>query len=162
DELRIREQRAGDGDALTLPSAELVRIENSARAPEPDQLQDPADPLAHLGAARAVARQKGLGHDVLDPHPRVQRAVGILKHRLNLAAIAREVGPAEVPDLDAVEEQGPGGRALEEQEEAGQRGLARSRLADDPERLALGHLDAHAVDRPDPSPRPKAEPADHR
>src|SRR4030095_773160 len=51
------------------------------------------------------------------------------------------------------EEQGAGGGTLQEQEQLGEGGLARPRLPDDAERLALGHLNAHPVERLDDAVR---------
>src|SRR5207249_10865816 len=79
--------------------------------------------------------------------------VRILEHGLDRAAIRREVAAAEGLDRLAVEVQRPGGRTLQEEKELGERRLAGSGLADDAQRLALGHLNAHAVDRLDPAAR---------
>src|SRR5262249_44315997 len=119
--------------------------------PQADELQDLGDRLARLRPATTVVDRKRLGHDVLDLHPRIERAERILEHRLYRPPIAREAGPREGLRGLAVEEQRARGRPLEEEDEPGQRRLARARLADDPQRLALGDLDAHAVQRPDPA-----------
>src|SRR5882724_708027 len=154
DELRIGHQRAGDRDALPLAAAELVRVERDAVAPESHELQDLGHALAHAGPAQAVVAWQRLGDDVLHPHAGIQRAVRILEHGLDRAAIRREVATAEGRDRLAVEEHGAGGRTLEEEKELGKRRLARHRLPDDSQALPLGHLNAHAVEGLDPGARP--------
>jgi hypothetical protein len=66
----------------------------------------------------------------------------------------REIGALEGVGGLAVEEHGAGGRALQQQEQAGQRGLARPGLADDAERLALADPHADPVERLDDTLRP--------
>ena len=124
DELRRRDEGAGDGDALPLAAAELVGIERGALAREPDHLQNVADASSRGGAAQAIFSGQRLGDDVFHAHSRIERAEGILEHRLDRAAVAHEIVAAEIPGRLAVEEQRTRGRAFEEQEEPGQRRLA--------------------------------------
>src|SRR2546426_816818 len=64
-----------------------------------------------------------------------------------------DTGSAEVPVRLSVKEQAAGGGAFKEKEEPGKRGLAGSGFPDDAEGLALGHVNAHAVEGLDPSAR---------
>ena len=158
DELRVRHEGAGDGDALPLAAAELVRVERGAlpsRSPTSSRTSPTRSRIS--AAAHAVPRGQRLGDDVLDPHPRIQRAVRVLEHRLDRAAIAREVVAAEGSmSLPSNSSDPPVGRSRS------RKSLARVVLPDPdsptmPEGLALGHLHAHPVHRLDP-PAHAAEP----
>ena len=50
---RRQRQRAGDGDALALPAGKLVRKQIRRVRRQADQIEQLADPLAHLGGRYA-------------------------------------------------------------------------------------------------------------
>src|SRR5215831_5113640 len=105
-----------------------MRVERGAFSWQPDQLQHLADAIGRLVAAQAIVAGEWLGDDIANAHARIQRAVGVLEHGLHGPTVAREVRALEVADRLAVEEEPPRRRTLEEQQEPGERGLARSRF----------------------------------
>src|SRR5262249_47539534 len=89
DQLWIRHQGPGNGDALALPTTEFVWIQCSALRTESYQGEHLSDTLTHGCTAKTHLRQERLGNDILHTHARIERAVGILKHRLHGTAILR-------------------------------------------------------------------------
>ena len=63
--------------------------------------------------------------------------------------IGLELGPRQLRDVLAVEDDAPAGRLDEAQQDAADRGLAAAGLADQAERLAAPDREADVVDRPD-------------
>ncbi len=74
DQLRPCDEGAGDGDALTLPAGEFMRVFLAVTALEADRLECLGDAF---GARRPGGgdRIEGLGDDARDRLPRVERAV---------------------------------------------------------------------------------------
>src|SRR5262245_31783723 len=62
-ELRIGDERPGNGDALALATTELMWVEGRALAAQPDQLQDFGHTLTDDGSAEAFFRREWLGDD---------------------------------------------------------------------------------------------------
>jgi len=82
DQLWPRDEGAGDGDALTLPAGELMRVFLAIAALEPDRFERLDDTLRAGSGDRLVnARIKRLGDDAGNGLPRVERAVGVLEDR---------------------------------------------------------------------------------
>src|SRR4029077_3282678 len=86
--------------------------------------------------------------DVGDRHARAERAERILEHDLQVAAERAHLLEARALDVLA-QEHDPAVRRDQPQQREPERGLARTGLADDAERLSLAHGDADAVDRLD-------------
>src|SRR2546425_9236240 len=78
DELRVGHEGAGDRDTLTLPPAELVRIERGALSPKPHELQDLSDTLRDYGAAQTAVARKRLRRGCPHAQPPIPGAVGVL------------------------------------------------------------------------------------
>ena len=101
--------------------------------------------------------------DVLDPHPRVEGADGVLEDDLHVAPRRLELGPGELRDqvgpskLDLA-----GGRLEQADQRPPERRLAAARLADEPERLAPPDLEVDAVDGLDVAGRPPQQPVMNR
>ena len=64
DQLRARDQRARDRDALALATRELVRVLVEVRGTQPDRDERVGDPLAPLGGHDATDRGQRLGSRV--------------------------------------------------------------------------------------------------
>ncbi len=154
DEPRVGAEREGDDDALPHAAGEMMRITVDA----PFGAWD-ADFLQELDRApprrRAVEVEMGLdGFDELAPDgvERIEAGQRILEDRADLlAAQPPHLRAAQIVDPLPVEQDTPAGdvpRRLEEADDrgAGQR-LAGARFADDAQHLALGDIEADAVDR---------------
>ena len=149
DHLRAQHNCAGDTDSLALPAGELVRIAVVVLGVEPDPLHDvlhrSLDPARRLHALDLVRR----ADDGADGVPRVQRVVRVLKDHLHLTAqrhhlLAREPGDVAALQLDAAT-----GRLEQLEHRATGGRLAATALADQPQRLALAHLERNPVHRLD-------------
>ena len=86
--------------------------------------------------------------DVGNRHARRQRAVGVLEHDLHVVAERPHLPEVQPGDLAAEKHDRPI-RRDQPQDGEPERGLAGAGFADDAQRLALAHRDAHAVDRLD-------------
>src|SRR5690606_8883822 len=77
---------------------------------------------------------------------RIERTVRVLEHDLHLLAhFGRQAVTSDVHIL-AADLQLAGSLWIDHRENAGQRGLAATRFTDNRQRLALFHLEAHALD----------------
>ena len=99
-------------------------------------------PAVHL---RIVDVQR-LAHDIPHAHAGVQRGIRILKDHLHALAVGLHVGGG---DVVAVEYDFSAGRLVEAHDGAPDGGFAAAGLAHQAHRLALLHLEGHAVDRLD-------------
>src|SRR6202035_5713727 len=100
-------------------------------------------PLNSWGNSRATSgsrltREVGVdlqrfGNDIADPHARAERAVWVLEHHLDLAAVAHQLFPAQGGDVFAVEPDRSGCGSLLQQDQLGGRRLPAPRLADHPQ-----------------------------
>src|SRR5207237_10039128 len=95
-------------------------------------------------------------------HARVECGVGIVGEHLPAAARGPQSGLAEARHVDVAEQDLAAGRPDDAQDRVAERGLAAAALADQPERLAGGDLERHAVDRLDRAVRAAEEPAADR
>jgi hypothetical protein len=110
-ELRRDDQRAGDGDALALAAREVAGVARGGVVGEPDAPEHVGDArLDLLGGQLAAALQERLGHRRPDAAGRVERAVGILEHGLQVERERTSPPAARVGDVLAVEVHGPGAR----------------------------------------------------
>ena len=127
--------RPCDRDALTLPAGELVRVAFCHRRIEPDLIE-------HLPDARATVagdpeRPQRLGDDLPGAHPGVERRIRILEHEPGCPPQpVQRTGRCRGIHVLPVDAHGAGGRAVEAQEKAHERRLARAGLADDADRFA--------------------------
>ena len=146
-----RHQGAGDRDALALAAAELVRVERDgcragdrpaagprrrARAPWRGSRRRRWAAARRRCAPRASADPASCTDPGTRPAPRDGSARGRRDRRRRSPMPSKSSEPAV-------------GRSRS-RKEPGERGLAGARLAHDPQRLALGHLHAHPVERLDP------------
>ena len=135
-QLGALDQRARQRHALALPAGQLVRLARPVAA----HLHDVED-LAHL-AADGVAPEPLLleteGHVLLHAHVREQR-VG-LEHHVDRTLVRRDCAHVHAVDIDAART-----RALEARQHPQQRGLARSRAAEQAEDLAAPDVERHLV-----------------
>ena len=87
-QFRAQHHRPRNADALTLASAELVRIAIDHPGGEPDTLEHLADPrLARRGRKRAVEYFQWLGETLPDGHARIEARQRVLEYDLQVAAL---------------------------------------------------------------------------
>jgi hypothetical protein len=116
------------------------------------QLQQPGDAIEPDPAIAHAVDQERLADVVENGHPRIQRPEGILEHHLDLRAQGAELPTGERGQIDDTAvgrpEQDLAARGRDRAQDAARRGrLTAARLANEPERLALAHREAHVVDR---------------
>src|SRR5205823_13123660 len=105
--------------------------------PQADEVEQLADSSPARGRVelRLVNAQRLLDR-LLDRAAAVQRGERILEDDLHLPAQPPKLAGRQRRDVDAVEEDAPGRRPIEPQQEACERGLAGAGLADEAEGLA--------------------------
>ena len=153
-QLRLVGDRHRDHRPLTHSAGELVRIlvEPALRIRHADEVEEVDTPLARRLAAHILVRPHRLGELVPDLQHRVERGHRILKDHRDLAtpniaqlllAHLQQIASAE----DCLALHDPT-RRLRDQPEDGELAdaLARTRLADDPERLAGVDIVGDVVD----------------
>src|SRR5258708_3523724 len=84
-------------------------------------------------------------HGLLDREARIERGVAVLEDHLNFAAVGDEIERVRADNFAIEQELARIGRD-DLHDEACERGLAAAGLTDDAKRLALGDVEAHAVD----------------
>ena len=82
----------------------------------------------------------------LQRHPRVQRRVRVLEDHLQVPALRAQLTLGQADELLAAQLHAAAGRAHEPEQRAAERRLARARLADQAEHLALVEVERDAVD----------------
>jgi hypothetical protein len=78
--------RAGDGDALPLAAAELVRIEAGVTGAEADARQQRSDAFLHLAPAAESVEEQRLAELVAYAETRIEGRERVLEHHLHAAA----------------------------------------------------------------------------
>jgi hypothetical protein len=148
--LGLGAERAGDRDTLTLAAGELVRelVEVTLGRGK----ADPAEQLVQrvlevlIGPARVVVNLQRAGEVVADRVHRIQRRERVLEDHLD----SGRVRPERTAALDrgglAVQADVPVRTGVELGEQAGDRALARARLADERDHLAAPEGELHVVD----------------
>src|SRR6266540_3120073 len=146
---------------LPLSTREGVRVAVHVRLAQPDQLEQLGDPLLRIPRLLddAVDQQR-LGDDVEDAHAGVEARVGVLEDQLHAASQVPQRLAGDIGDVLALEANGPGSGLQPAQHGASRGGLARSRLAHQPEGLTPADLErdvVHGVDEqlvlsPEPGP----------
>src|SRR5207249_8731446 len=94
-ELRFRREGAGNRDALTLASGELVGEAVQVLGSQADLLQQTGTLFVRLRTGRKTADQERLGDDVLDEQARIQRGERDLEDRLHETAERLHRPPAQ-------------------------------------------------------------------
>jgi hypothetical protein len=153
---RVAGDRHGDHDALVHAARELVRKggEPAFGRRDADLLEQLDGAPAVLGPAAAQVHLERLGDLKAHGEAGVERGHGLLEdHRHVLAGDPPAFGRAEAEQVAAVEGQALGrhlgGPGQETHERQHGDALARSRLADDADQLALVQGQVDAVDRPE-------------
>ena len=153
DQLGRHRQRARDQHPLPLAAGQLVRVaqEQPLGGPQPGRGQRRRDelrlaPALAVGALEPV-QPDALGDRLVDRVPGVERAGRVLEHELD-APTERPQPPRGALEGLPVEQHLAGGGLLEAQQGAGERGLARARLAHQRDDLPRRDAEVDAVHRP--------------
>ena len=158
-EFRLGGQCPRDRDTLPLPAGELVRELLAVLRRQPHRLQQ----LGHLVLElRFVGDDpvllERLGHDVLHRPARVQAGVRVLEDHLDAPAQLAPLRRLERGMRIVAVEGEPAARGLvQPHQQPRHRALAAARFADERQRLALGDVEAHAVDGVQQLTRPVLE-----
>ena len=92
-----------------------------------------------------------LADDPSDPHPRVQRAYGVLEDDLHLPPDAAQLLPRHVEDVVSLKDHATARGGDEPEDRAADRGLAATAFTDQTERLTRVDMKAHAINGLDPA-----------
>ncbi|EAQ14544.1 hypothetical protein RB2654_17781 [Rhodobacterales bacterium HTCC2654] len=141
DQFGARDERARDGDALTLAAGEFVNVTAHRIGGEAHVPEHLGHPFAPVGGRRGH-EVEGFGHQTFDPPARVERGVGVLEHDLNAGAQGvREIRAdpfAEGVDRAAL-------NRVEAQNGAGERGFAAAGFTHEAKAFARVQLERHLV-----------------
>src|SRR5215471_8662269 len=140
-------QRPGDGDALPLAAAKLMREQVGHIRWQSDELEYLGHPRPHRRARQVGVDLQWFGDDSANPHSRAQGTKGILKHDLHLAPVAHQPLAFECANILTVEADGARRRLLLQQDEPGGGGLPATRFADQTKRLPRSNRKGYAFDR---------------
>ena len=146
DQARVERQGAGDGNALALAAAELVREVVHLRRAQADLREDLGGAGIGLGTAGNAVDQQGLADDGARRHARVERAERVLEDHLHLAAEGAHLRLGELRYVRAAEADGAGGGFHQAHHGARHGGLAAAGFADEAEGLAFVDAEADAID----------------
>src|SRR6202035_4474742 len=86
---------------------------------------------------RHAVIDRTLGDGLADRDARIERTIGVLENDLDLLAVRLQQPPRQLGDFAARQANAAGGRIDQPDDAAGDRGFARTALADDAERAAL-------------------------
>src|SRR5205814_9669752 len=134
---RLRDQRAGDGDALALATRALVGVAPRVAGRQGDLLAHLADHGLGLLAGGDVADAERLTDRRPDGLARVQRAVGVLEDVLDLTAYVGAACAGRLGQLGAAELDRAGPVVVQAGDRPGGGRLSRAGLTDDGQDLAL-------------------------
>jgi len=133
DDLGAQGQRPGQADALPLAAGELVRVALDRVAGQAHLIQQLEHALLLLGPAADALDGQRLADDRADPHPRVQRGVRVLEHKLQVAPVAAQLAAAQRVDVAPFQQDLAAVGRLQGHGHLADGGLAAARLADQPE-----------------------------
>lgn len=146
---RLDRERAGDGDALTLTTAEAAGVAVHELRGETYLLEEPAHPGPSLGAVQVRVQAERLRHGVASGHPWIQRGQRVLEDHLDFAVRLPQRPLRKGGQLDVAERDRASGGLGEAGDAACQRRLARAALADDGEGLPRPDGEVDTVERRD-------------
>ena len=147
DQLGPRDQRAGDGDALSLAAGEFVRVLVERVGAQAHGFEHGGGALALLDAAGAFQRGGRLGHGAPDAPARVERAVGVLEHHLEVAPRRAQIARRQRVQVTPLQQHLTGRGRLQRHHQPRQRALARTRFTHDAQAAPGHHPQRHALER---------------
>jgi hypothetical protein len=152
-DFRFGQECSGNRHALAHPAGEFMRIaiDAACRVRNPHPLQRLDGLLARIAPRYAAVQLQSLGHLPFDRQKRIERGHRILKHHADaIAANLVQFTLAQRQQVASAVERLAGGLSIAgQQSEQRHHGLAlaRARLADNPQRLALFERERHALHR---------------
>lgn len=161
EELGLQRKRACDGDALALPTRELVGLTLQHVRTQSDLGQEFHRALLSLVPGHRSVNGQRFPDDVGDALPGVERRVRILEHELHRFAVVAQRRPAHRGDVLAVDDDPSARRVDEAEDQPGQRRLTRPGFSHQAQRCSAVDAQADLVNRPDSACR-STEHAAHR
>src|SRR5437588_3015883 len=141
----LKNQGAGDADALALASGKFVGIAAERVTVEAHALENGGGTREALSCGkRAFVDGQRLGNDLAHAHARVQRGKRILKNHLHAATLGAKFPAAKSREVTVLELNRAAIRLDEAQEHPRKRGLAAAAFADDGEGFAARDIEAYA------------------
>ena len=144
-QVRRVDESPRDGHSLLFAARQLIG-QQILSVPQPDFVDDVIGPLGGDGRRNAA----GLKHE-RDVFPR--RQIGekfvILKDHSHVAAKIGQTGGRQLPQIDAVDDNLPSRRQNLARQGPQQRGLSRTRRADEVDKLPFPHVEIHVAERLD-------------
>src|SRR4051812_14288115 len=137
---------ASNSDALPLTAAEFVRITHGVEWVHTHIAQQASDSFAARGGtARQMMNLQGFTNDLFNGHPRVERAIWVLKDHLEVPPQRPQLARAQVSNLDLVKDDSS--RRWFEQTNNGsaQRCLAATAFTDKSHGFARRNAKAHVI-----------------
>ena len=152
DESRLQRDGPGDTDALSLAAAESMWEAVHVLGTQANDAQQLSYARLEVPAAHVAVHYQRLADDLQERHAWVQRPVGVLEHLLHIEPYVAQGRGVGVDDVDraparVVEDHLARGRFDSPEYAVPGRGLSATALADQAQRLALEHFEAHAVYR---------------
>ena len=131
DQGRPSDQGPRNGDALALAPRKFMRVFVQIGRPQAHFGQGLRGAVSELRPSirSHKATLNGLGHDVQHFLPRVERAIGVLEHHLKPAAQGPQLGGRQLVNVLPLKQHLTGCGRVQCHDQAGQCGLARTRLA---------------------------------
>ena len=145
DQARLQCERPRDRDALSLPSAELLRIPRTSVAGKPDPIEQLQHALARAPSINALGDDR-LGEDVGDLKGWIERRIRILEDDLDIAGKSSPLPGSQASDVAAVERDRTAARLRQPKHRAADRRLSGAGLPHKTQGLSSSNLQRYALE----------------
>src|SRR4029079_11634090 len=145
-EVGLQSEARGDPDPLALAARELVRVAAGVVGREADRVLERLHLLAPLRRRPDLVDPETLADAVADRRSWVERRVRVLEDDLHPPPVRLELLAGQLRDVPALDEDLAGRRLDQAEQDATDRRLAATRLADQADGLAAVDREADAVD----------------
>ena len=142
-------ERAGDADALALPTGELDGAAMQCGRRQPDTVHQLRCPLRALTLVAHPLQPKRLADYVDGGQMRIQGPVRVLKDHLHTRSERAQRFLRQLRNIGAVDNDAPGGGSQQPHDGLGYGGLAATGFADDGHCRSAVHAEADRIDRPE-------------
>ena len=146
DQARPGDKCTRNGNALALSARKFMGVLAQVVGAQTDLGQHLGRLLALFGLVRVALCLQGLGDDAFHRLARIERAIGVLEHHLEIASCLAQLRRGQLVQVASQQVHGAGGGCVQRHDESRERRFARTRLADNAQAAAAGHGKAHAVE----------------